>query len=398
MSANIISAPKACGSFWDPYVSSLRRIPPSKTGKRRAMDSTLQQLEKQSLEEYDSPEVPPADIVAYNELRSCADLFRMHEQKIINIQPEFQRDVVWSAPVQTRFIDSLIKQLPIPSMCFAMDHKQQRWIVIDGLQRMSTIIRFLQGGDWNLSALEDIEPAIAGKSVAAIKLKDNPLHQYYTRVENLSVPITVLRCDFTKKTHMEYLFTIFHRLNTAGMKLTNQEIRNCIYGGTLNDLLKESDKYAAWRRLNKMKPNQLYRFAKQEIVLRFLAFFDKEAKYEGHLAKFLNDYMHDHQNAPEQFISDKRKLFRETVDCIVEKGFDGVAPPKLSLTVLEAILVGVARNIDVLKAAPAGTVKERLQALQNHVDFSETSLKEGLSKKPRVIARLKTAVGIFSGN
>ncbi len=122
---------------------------------------------------------------------------------------------------------------------------------------MSTIIRFLQGGDWNLSALDDIEPAIAGKSVAAIKTKDNPLHQYYTRVENLSVPITVLRCDFKKKTHMEYLFTIFHRLNTGGMKLNNQEIRNCIYGGTLNEFLKESDKYPAWRRLNKMRPKQL---------------------------------------------------------------------------------------------------------------------------------------------
>jgi len=277
------------------------------------MDPTLEELEEQSLNEDDNPEVPPSDIVAYNELRSCADLFRMHDQGIIKIQPEFQRDFVWKGPDQTRFIDSLIKQLPIPSMCFALDHKAQRWIVIDGLQRMSTIIRFLQGGDWNLSALDDIEPAIAGKSVAAIKTKDDPLHQYYTRVENLSVPITVLRCDFKKKTHMEYLFTIFHRLNTGGMKLNNQEIRNCIYGGTLNEFLKESDNYPAWRRLNKMRPKQLYRFTKQEIILRFLAFHDKAHTYEGHLAKFLNSYMHEHQNAPEDFIEAKRMLFRGTV-------------------------------------------------------------------------------------
>ena len=133
------------------------------------MKPKISELEEQTFYEDDYAEVPPPDIVAYNELRSCADLFRMHEQGILEISPEFQRDIVWKGPDQTRFIDSLIKQLPIPSMCFALDHKQQKWIVIDGLQRISTIVKFLQGGDWKLSQLDDIDPEIAGKSVAAIK-------------------------------------------------------------------------------------------------------------------------------------------------------------------------------------------------------------------------------------
>ena len=58
-------------------------------------------------------------------------------------------------------------------------------------------------------------------------------------MENLSLPITVLRCDYQKKNHAEYMFTIFHRLNTGGTKLNNQEIRNCIYSGSFNDFLKE---------------------------------------------------------------------------------------------------------------------------------------------------------------
>jgi hypothetical protein len=197
---------------------------------------------------------------------------------------------------------------------------------------------------------------------------------------------------------MEYLFTIFHRLNTGGMKLNNQEIRNCIYGGTLNEFLKESDKYPAWRRLNKMQPKQLYRFTKQEIILRFLAFYEKADTYEGHLAKFLNSYMHEHQNPPEEFIDQKRALFRGTVDCITQKAFEGGAPPKLSLTVLEAVLVGVARNLEALTEATADVVAGRFQALLKHEDFSELSLKEGLSKKPRVVARLNTAARIFAGD
>lgn len=362
------------------------------------MTERLADLEDQSFYEDDYAQVPPPDIVAYNELRSCADLFRMHQQKILEIRPEFQREVVWKSPDQTRFIDSLIKSLPIPSMCFAQDHKAQRWIVIDGLQRISTIVRFLEGGDWKLSALEDIEPEIAGKSVAALKTRNNPLHQYYTRVENLSIPITVLRCDFSKKNHKEYMFTIFHRLNTGGIKLNNQEIRNCIYGGTLNDLLKQLDNYPAWRKLNKMRRDQVYRFTKQEIILRFLAFHDKGNSYEGHLAKFLNSYMHDHQNPPEAFLEKKRTLFTRTVDCVFDKIFNKEAPSKLPITILESVLVGVSKDVDALSALPAAEVRARYNQLSSNQDFSEPALREGLSKKPRVISRLNTAARVFAGN
>jgi len=358
---------------------------------------TLEKLEDEAHYEDDNAAVPPSDIVAYNELRSCADLFRMYDQKILKINPDFQREVVWKGPDQTRFIDSLIKALPIPSMCFAMDHKAQRWLVIDGLQRISTIVRFLEGGDWTLSDLEDIEPEIAGKSVAAIKQKNSPLNQYYTRVENLSVPVTVLRCDFSKKSHMKYLFTIFHRLNTGGMKLNNQEIRNCIYGGPFNELLRACDKYPAWRSLNRMKDGMLYRFTKQELILRFFAFQERTEAYEGHLAGFLNNYMHDNQNDDPKTIEAKKRLFERTVDCAFSKVFSCAEPPKLSLTVMEALLVGIGRNIEELESETSATLQARFKEVQLHPDFSEAALKEGLSKKVRVIARLQIASKIFSG-
>ncbi len=72
--------------------------PPRAIFHGNKMDAILRDLEEQSLNENDSPDVPPSDIVAYNELRSCADLFRMRDQGIIRIQPEFQRDFVWKGP------------------------------------------------------------------------------------------------------------------------------------------------------------------------------------------------------------------------------------------------------------------------------------------------------------
>ncbi len=197
---------------------------------------------------------------------------------------------------------------------------------------------------------------------------------------------------------MEYLFTIFHRLNTGGMKLNNQEIRNCIYGGTLNSLLKELDQYPKWRRLNKMRSNQSYRFTKQEIILRFFAFHDRTSSYEGHLAKFLNTYMHDFREASAHILEQKRGLFVRTIDCILDLILGGEAPPKLSVTVLEALLVGVSRNIDSLRGASPTALHNRYEQLTHHQEFSEPALREGLSKKPRVVARLTTAINIFSGN
>lgn len=361
------------------------------------MNQTIKELEDRTFYENDYTEVPPQDIVAFNELRSCADLFRMYGQKILDIHPEFQRDIVWLGPMQTRFIDSLTKQLPIPSMCFAYDYKQEKWIVIDGLQRISTIIRFLRGSDWKLSKLDDIDPELCGKSAAALKDPTSPFNYFYKRVENLTIPITVLRCDFKKKSHMKYLFTIFHRLNTGGMKLNNQEIRNCIYGGTLNELLKELDKFAVWRKINRMKPNESYRFTKQEMILRFFSFVDQYEDYSGHLANFLNSYMHDHQNADNDYIVEKRDLFEKTVTLIYEILLEKKVPTKISLTIMEALLVGVGRNLQSLTNISPTELHKRYSELLSHAEFTEASLREGLSKKHKVITRLKTSDDIFHG-
>jgi hypothetical protein len=362
------------------------------------MADSISEIEKASFTESPKGQVPPSDIVAYNELRSCADLYRMHLQSILDIQPDFQREVVWKGPAQTRFIDSLVKQLPIPSMCFAMDYQAQKWIVIDGLQRMFSIVKFLEGGTWRLSALEDIDQALAGRLASEFKSPRSDLRHFYTRVENLSIPITVLRCDFTKKSHMDYLFTIFHRLNTGGMKLNNQEIRNCIYGGEFNLLLKELDDYPSWRKLNKMKSGDAGRFTKQEIILRAFAFHDRSSSYEGDLAGFLNDYMQENRNPSQAFLDKKKQQFEQTMDCIVGSIFEGSAPPnKLSVTLLEALMVGVSKNLSTLSQQRPSMIRHKYKELANDEEFSEQSLKEGLSKKQRVITRINTAIRIFRG-
>ena len=243
-------------------------------------------------EDRDQP-IPPPNVVAYNELRSCADLYRMFTTGKLEIQPDFQREVVWRKDEQARFIDSLVKQLPIPSMCFSLDYKTQKWKVIDGLQRMSTITNFLGSSNWKIADIDDIHPALRNKT--NIKLREGSPEEknIYSSVEDLSIPITVIRCSYEEDGHMRYLFTIFNRLNSGGVRLNNQEIRNCIYSGKFNDLLKTFDKSNKnWATVKKRIWGSMDRFRSVEVLLRALAFSTNLKDYDGNLAGFLNSFMH----------------------------------------------------------------------------------------------------------
>lgn len=353
----------------------------------------LEKLEELESFNDDFADIPPNDIVAYNELRSCADILRMHESGQLDISPDFQRDIVWQNPAQTRFIDSLIKQLPIPSLCISLDYKTEKRLVIDGLQRITSIIKFLSDDEWKLSDVIDIDERIAGKTVHTIKTRTKEI---YTRVQNLTIPVTVLRCDYAKKAHNEYLFTIFHRLNTGGARLNNQEIRNCIYNGTLNTLLKNLASDEKWVRLFDLKKGNIYRFSNEEIILRFFAFHNRLDQYNGKLAKFLNDYMFENRYPSATFLAEKETLFSKTIDLIQTKIFDNKPIGNLSKATTEALLIAVSSNIKHLQTKTPDQAKALYSEFRQLSEFSVDSLKEGLAAKEKVINRINSAKTVFS--
>ncbi len=359
-----------------------------------SISSSLEELEERQEKNDDTNESPPNDIIAFNELRSCADLFRMYQEKQLEIQPDFQRDIVWSKAMQTRLIDSLVKQLPIPSLCISLDYKTQERFVIDGLQRMATIVKFLDGEEeWILAKLDDIDNRISGKSNFVIKKK---YPNIFSKIQNTMLPITVLRCDYSKKNHMDYLFTIFHRLNSGGSKLTNQEIRNCIYNGSLNLLLKNTVKQENFIQLFNIQEDKTYRFANEELILRFLSFYSNYESYTGRLSKFLNDFMDDNRDLPKEEIENFTNIINRTINLLFSKILDNNPLPRLSKATTEALLVGISRNIDSLETK----TKEELYLLYKELLtdnlFSIENLKEGLAQKDKVINRLTRANQIFS--
>jgi len=107
--------------------------------------------------------------------------------------------------------------------------------------------------------------------------------------------------------------------------------------------------------------------------------------------------MQDFRNPPLDYLEAKRVLFERTASLVDRVVFGGVPPAGLSLTVLEALLFGVAKNIDSLEVKGPAVVKTYYDALLHHADFSESALREGLAKKLRVLARLAASQEIFAG-
>lgn len=338
---------------------------------------------------------PPSDVVAFNELRSCADLYRLYKEGVLDIQPSFQRDVVWNRTEQSTFIDSLIKQLPIPSMCFSLDHKSQKWQVVDGLQRMTAIVSFLNDdNEWRLSRLLDIDPRISGKTNRDIKDGDTDSQILYRRIQNLSLPITVIRCDYSKESHAEYLFTIFHRLNAGGVRLNNQEIRNCIFTGPFNELLRSLDRAENWSAIKNLLPSKGSRFRSIELILRFFALHQLAEKYSGNLAAFLNSYMREHRSADAATRESFESLFNETV-AVLAKAVSNVKPSKVTYTLIETAMLGIGSNVKKLTNVDDNQLGQRLKNLMEASSISGEALKFDTTATEKVKLRVAQARTIF---
>ena len=152
----------------------------------------------------------PENFTVYNELKSVYDFYRLFETEQLNVTPEFRKGKTWSNAKKTKFIDSLFNRLPIPITCLAHDYKQEQFLIVDGVQRINTIIDLLSSNtEFKLSKLKDIDKKLSGKSALALQKQQDLI----SRIENLPIPNTVIRCDLSKEADRERVLMASQRLN-----------------------------------------------------------------------------------------------------------------------------------------------------------------------------------------
>ena len=184
----------------------------------------------------------------------------------IDLEPDFQRSFVWKADRQSRLIESLLLRIPIPVFYVAAD-ENDNWLVVDGVQRMFTISNYVTD-QFSLNHLEYLE------KYNKKKYSDLP-RQMQRRIGESELVVNII--DYG--TPEDVMFNIFHRINTGGITLNGQEIRNALHPGPVRDYLKQLADSEAFRKATDYSIRK-DRMADRECVLRFIAFYaDAWEKY-----------------------------------------------------------------------------------------------------------------------
>jgi uncharacterized protein with ParB-like and HNH nuclease domain len=323
-----------------------------------------------------------------NSIRTIIDMI---DENIIDLSPEFQRDFVWDMRRASKLIDSLLISLPIPNIMLGKYQKTENFIVIDGQQRLKSIYYYVKGvfrengkeRDFKLRGLED--KSWNGKLFSEL----DPVLQ--KRILNSVINSTILdNIDSTPR----IVFEIFNRLNTGGIPLNNQEVRNCIFGGRFNEELKELNKISEWRHLVK-KPIPDKRMTDVELILRFFSLYNqKYMNYKPPMREWLNDEMRDNQTGLESF-DEFKKVFEETVRKIHDEIGINVFKGKgrsFNRSIFDAVMVSFAMGIR--KNNFSTDLYEKYNNLLNDSDFNNFII-EGTTASKKVRGRINLAIDYF---
>lgn len=198
----------------------------------------------------------------------------------IDIAPDFQRKAgLWSAQQQSQLIESLILRIPLPAFYFDTEIND-KWIVIDGLQRLTAIKKFFVDKTLKLSGLEFMID-LNGMNF------DDMLRVYIRRMEETQMLAYIINPGAP----INLKYNIFKRINTGGLSLEPQEIRHALYQGEATKYIQELAETDIFKKATGYSvPKE--RMLDREFVLRFIAFYEiGEDKYKDPIAEFLNNAM-----------------------------------------------------------------------------------------------------------
>lgn len=195
---------------------------------------------------------------------SFRELIMMYDDDEL-VKPELQRKYVWSKDEASKFIDSLLLGLPVPSIFLAKVGDQK--LIIDGYQRLMTVYDYVKGtfsGDnsvFKLTNSESINQRWRGKAFIQLSKEEQ------RRIQSTTIHAIIF--EQKHPANDSGMYKIFERINTSGRNLKPQEIRNCVYHGSLNTALMEANEYGSWRSLWGSESSDS-RMTDIEFILRFM--------------------------------------------------------------------------------------------------------------------------------
>lgn len=305
--------------------------------------------------------------------------------------PSFQRQFVWSQRQASKLIDSFLMGLPIPPIFVFSDRNSHELLVVDGHQRIQSIVYFFEGffGEekdkkrkvFRLTGLGD-ENKYEGLTYEDLESRES---KAFAKLNN-----SVLRSIITEQINPAdntSIYHIFERLNTGGIQLNPQEIRNCVHHGSfIKRLVGINEKYEQWRAVYGT-PSPDKRQRDVELIIRFLALYDNLKNYRKPMKSFLNSFTADHSDADHEQLWHFENLFRKTVDTVIEHL--GERPFHIRSGINVAVFDSVFVTIAQLETIPED-LEEKYHKLIRDSNYLEC-VSAATTEKTTVLRRLELA-------
>jgi len=271
---------------------------------------------------------------------TARELVGMASDSLIDVAPEYQRRFRWSQVRQSTFIESVFLGIPIPSL-FMAANTDGTWELIDGVQRLSTLIHF--AGDEGARSRIGLDEPLKLTGLQKLDAFEGKVYDDLSKPIQLQFLLKPLKVTtISDKSDHQVRFDLFERLNTGGIELTAQEIRSCIYRGEFNEALRKLAQFAPFKDVVKMPHEAEQNGTREEYVLRFLAYLDRYKTFDHSVIDFLNTFMED---ASRNFDYEKKnRIFEGTFTALQDALPDGITRGRKTTPVnlYEAVAVGAA--------------------------------------------------------
>jgi len=324
---------------------------------------------------------------------SFGELLNMYSNDELVIDPEFQRLFRWDIYQRTRFIESLLLGIPIPSV-FVAEDPNGRWEIVDGLQRLSTILSYFgllkhtpEKNNWGLAAGDVVE------SLDGIRSSDLPV-KYQLNIKRSVCRIEIVKWD----SNYDMRYELFNRLNTGGSPLTDQEIRNCIFRGIsveFTNLIKDLASNETFNELIQPTQKQKDELYLDELVLRFFSLFGNHESVNRNLSEHMTEYM---KMATKGEIGYENKIdyFKRVIKVMEPVGRSALSGKngQFSTSLYDGIFNGIANNIEHYEQCGLNELSGKIEALREDEEFKKVS---GVASnyKERVKKRILRALEVF---
>lgn len=345
---------------------------------------------------------------------SFNELADMEKAKELIIRPAYQRLFRWSEGKQSRFIESLLLEMPIPPL-YVIEIEEGRYELIDGLQRLSSYLHFRgtldsrrdKDGNFLKLVLEecDVVPGLNG-----LKFDDLPT-AFQVKLKRRFVRVEVVGRD----SNAALRYHMFKRLNTGGELLSEQEVRNCTirlldekFNTFLEKLVTDVNFLATTEPVPDAQREQL---ALHEHVLRFFAFKNARERYRHAIGDFLTEFM-EAVSRPDGTPFDydaEEKVFRKTFEvlnsalgvevfCSVQT--DGRVTGGFGVYLYEAFTLGLQKHLD--RFDPQNELQmrrlgEQIKTLKTDSAFRKNTVGGGLNDPNPLKRRIGMAEAKLTG-